>query len=238
MNIALIMGRAGSKSIHGKNICQVLGRPLASYPMHAALQSKKIDRVLVTSDCPDIQAIATEMGVERIERPPELSRDDSQMVDGILHALDFIGPDIDYLVTMHCNCATHRPGLIDECIAQLDKHPEADACVSGVIDKAVHPFRTRRISPEGMLETWSEIPINTSSNRQSLDPCVILDGAARAIRVASCFPVHGSPPFPYLGETIRVVENPGGRDIHDTDDILLTEQYLLRHGWSQNREDD
>ncbi len=232
MNIALLMGRGGSKSIPGKNVCQVLGRPLAAYPIQAAQQAEHIDRVMVTTDCPDIKAIAAEMGVEIIARPPALSCDDSQMVDGILHALDVIGPNIDYLVTMHCNCATHRPGLIDECIAELDKHPEADACVSGVIDKAVHPFRTRRLNPEGMLEPWLDIPVITSSNRQSLDPCIILDGAARAIRVSSCFPVHGDPPFPYLGRRVRMVENKGGRDIHDIDDIYLSEQYLLRHGWS------
>lgn len=236
MNIALLMGRGGSKSIPGKNICQVLGRPLVSYPIHAAQQAEKIDKVMVTTDCPDIHTIAAEMGVKIIERPAQLSRDNSQMVDGILHALDFIGPGIEYLVTMHCNCATHRPGLIDECITELEKYPEADACVSGVIDKAVHPFRTRRLTPGGMLEPWLEIPANTSSNRQSLDPCVILDGAARAMRVSSCFPVHGAPPFPYLGRSIRVIDNEGGHDIHDADDIYLSEQYLLRHGWSSNED--
>ncbi len=114
MNIALLMGRGGSKSIVGKNICKILGRPLVSYPIHAAQSAKKIDRVMVTTDCPDIQTIATEMGVEVIERPPELSLDDSQMVDGILHALDYIKDEVDYLVTMHCNCATHRNNLIDD----------------------------------------------------------------------------------------------------------------------------
>jgi len=237
MNIALLMGRSGSKSISGKNICQVLGRPLVSYPILAAQQAEKIDRVMVTTDCLEIQAVARDMGVEIIERPPELSRDDSQMVDGILHALDFIGSDIKYLVTMHCNCATHRPGLIDECINELDQHPEADSCVSGVIDKAVHPFRTRRLTSDGLVP-WSEIPANTSSNRQTMDSCVVLDGAARAMRVSSCFPVHGFPPFPYLGKKTLMAENKGGRDVHDEADIYLTEQFLLQHGWSNIRAND
>jgi len=236
MNVALLMGRGGSKSIIKKNVYPVLGRPLVSYPMTAALKAKKIDRVMVSTDCPDIMGVAKEMGVEIIERPPELSRDDSEQADGISHALSVIGPDVEYLVEMHCNCATHYPGLIDDCITELENHPEADSCVSTVTNKAVHPFRTRRRTPDNYLEPWMDIPENTSSNRQSLEPCVELDGAARAMRVSSCFPINGIQPFPYLGKKVRTVENEGGFDIHDEDDFILAEQYLRRHGWTEASE--
>jgi N-acylneuraminate cytidylyltransferase len=236
MNVALLMGRGGSKSIVNMNVRQTLGRPLVSYPMWAALKAEKIDRVMVTTDCPLIQAVARENGVEVIERPPELSRDDSQMVDGVTHALEVIGEEVEFLVTMHCNCATHGAGLIDACISRLEENPDADACVSGVIDKSVHPFRTRRLTQEGRLEPWFEIPPGTSSNRQALEPCVILDGAARAIRVANCLPPHGNPPFSYLGKNILMVENPGGLDVHDEDDLLHTERFLRDLGWTESAE--
>jgi len=233
---ALLMGRGGSKSIPKKNVHPVMGRPLVFYPMHAALSAERIDRVFVTTDCPDIQSVARENGVGVIARPPELSRDDSQMVDGILHALEVMGDEFDYLVTMHCNCATHHPGLIDKCLIQLDESPDADACVSGVIDKAVHPFRTRRLTSDGLLEPWIEIPPGTSSNRQALDPCVILDGAARAMRIDACFPPCGDPPFSYLGRNILMVENPGGMDVHDEWDFIETERFLRSVGWTETME--
>lgn len=220
------MGRAGSQSIPKKNVIPIHGRPLVEWPMRAALEAVKIDRVYVTTDCPDIQAVAHRNGVEVIERPPELSHATAQMLDGILHALEVIGEPVEYLVTMHANCATHRPGLIDTCIERLEADPGADACVSGTIDKQVHPFRTRRLTPDGQLEPWLEIPPDTSSNRQSLEPCVILDGAARAMRVSACFPPHGDPPFPYLGKRILLEENPGGHDVHDETDLIRTEQFL------------
>ncbi|MCK5923744.1 MAG: hypothetical protein KAG66_22610, partial [Methylococcales bacterium] len=106
-----------------------------------------------------------------------------------------------------------------------------------VVDKSIHPFRTRRLGDDG-LEPWAEIPSNVSSNRQSMDPCVILDGAARAIRVSSCFPVHGFPPFPYLGKKVLFVENEGGRDVHNEDDIYLSEQFLLKQGWTPENTGD
>lgn len=232
MNVALIMGRGGSKSIPGKNVMPVLGRPLVIYPLLAALHARRIDQVVVTSDCPGIQRVATELKVRFIRRPDDISHDTAQMVDGILHALQEIGGTVEHLVTLHANCATHAAGLIDRCIARLEADPSADSCVSGVIDRSVHPYRTRKLTADGWLEPWNEVPANTSSNRQALDPCVILDGAARAMRVNSCIPANGSAPFPYLGRKILLEENPGGRDVHDEDDILLTERYLLRQGWT------
>lgn len=235
MNVALVMGRGGSKSVPGKNVAPILGRPLAMYPLLAALNATRIDRVLVTTDCPLIQRVAQDIGVEVIDRPAELSRDNSQMVDGILHALSVLGDGVEFLVTMHANCPTHPPGLIDACLTRLEQDPKADAGVSGVVDRSVHPFRTRRLSPDGHLEPWFEIPAGVSSNRQSLEPCVILDGAARAMRVANCFPPDGQAPFPYLGRRILLEENQDGFDVHDEEDLLRAERYLVREGWTESQ---
>jgi len=49
-NIALIPLRGGSKGIPGKNLKELNGKPLCSYAINAALNSKKIDEVWVSSD--------------------------------------------------------------------------------------------------------------------------------------------------------------------------------------------
>lgn len=49
-NIALIPLRGGSKGISGKNLKELNGKPLCSYAINAALNSKKIDEVWVSSD--------------------------------------------------------------------------------------------------------------------------------------------------------------------------------------------
>jgi len=234
MNVALLMGRGGSKSIIGKNVWPIMGRPLTAYPMLAAKNAAKIDRVMVTTDCPEIQRVAREYGVEVIERPESISGDQAEMADGILHALEVIGEPVEYLVTMHCNSAIHREGLLDACISRLEADPEADSCVSGVIEKSVHPIRTRKLTAEGKLEPWLPIPAGTSANRQKLDPCICLDGAARVMRVAACFPLIGDPPYPYLGQKVLFEDNPGGRDVHDQDDIILIQRQLREMGWSDD----
>lgn len=226
MNIALLTGRGGSQSIKNKNIYPILGKPLMVYPILAAKRARKLDRIYITTDSPEMQAIAREHGVSVIDRPAEISQPDSEMTDAIVHALDQIPEPVDILVTMHCNCGTHREGLIDDCIQALEDNPEADSCVSGVIDNSHHPFRVKKVLPDGYLETWLDVPRSTSNNRQQLTPSFVLDGACRAIRVDRCFPAEGQPPFPYLGNKILHMENEGCCDVHSMQDIVYTEYYL------------
>ena len=45
--VALIPARGGSKGIKNKNIIDLCGKPLISYTIQAALESKYIDKVIV-----------------------------------------------------------------------------------------------------------------------------------------------------------------------------------------------
>ena len=230
MNVVLLTGRGGSKSVPGKNVYPVLGRPLAFYPMAAAASARKVDRICVSTDSPEIARVARTFGIEVIDRPPELAQDDSELVDTITHAMGVIGGDLRYLVTMHCNCAVHREGIVDDCITLMDEHPEADSCVTGFIDQSIHPYRTKRVDAGGYLHPWLEIPEGTSTNRQALAPCFVLDGAVRVLRVDRCFPPRGQRPFTYLGRRILHVRNARGGDVHSLDDIAEAEQALRRAG--------
>ena len=54
MILAVIPARGGSKGIPGKNIKDLYGQPLISYTIQAALDCKKIDRVVVSTDSEEI----------------------------------------------------------------------------------------------------------------------------------------------------------------------------------------
>lgn len=234
-NIVLLTGRGGSKSVKGKNVYPVLGRPLVFYAMYAAKQAELVDDVFVSTDCEDIKQIAKEMGINVVDRPKELSLDSSELVDAIDHAVAYIGEEINFLITMHCNCGVHRPVLVDEAITRLSGNPEADSCVSGHIDRSVHPYRTKKVAADGTLSTWLDMPGNTSTNRQNLEPCFVLDGAVRVMRYSNCFPPSGQPPFSYLGNKILYIENTSGGDVHSVEDIVLTEYLLKEMGWKELR---
>ncbi len=74
--ICLIPARGGSKRIPKKNILPLNGIPLVSYTIRAARSSSCFDRIVVSSDDPDVGRVAKEEGVEWDERPPRMSGDE------------------------------------------------------------------------------------------------------------------------------------------------------------------
>lgn len=231
MNVALVMGRRGSVGVPGKNTRDIGGHPLVWYPMVAALDAELIDRVYVTTDCPRIKEVALSLGVSIIDRPPELAHSQAEMSDAIVHAAkaieDWLSTPIDIMASMHANCGTHRPWLIDDCITRLQQDARLDSCVSARYVTDQHPYRVKRVTEDGMLHTWVDMPEDISNNRQAIrEPAVVLDGACRAFRVARCLPPNGQPPFRYLGNVIGWEENPDGLDVHNEADLVLTERYV------------
>lgn len=82
--IALVPVRGGSKGLPGKNLRELAGHALWQ---HAVLQGQAagVDRVVVTTDIPE--ALTAMPGVEILQRPPELARDDTPMAPVVQHAL-------------------------------------------------------------------------------------------------------------------------------------------------------
>ena len=88
--IAIIPARGGSKGLPRKNIRLLSGKPLIAYSIEVALQSKYIDKVVVSTDDEEIAGISKDYGAEvPFLRPKELSMDDSPTIDTILHVIDW-----------------------------------------------------------------------------------------------------------------------------------------------------
>jgi YrbI family 3-deoxy-D-manno-octulosonate 8-phosphate phosphatase len=86
--VAIIPARGGSKGIPRKNISVVAGKPLVAYTIEHAKATPAIDRVVVSTDTPDIAAVATRYGAEVVWRPAEISGDGASSESAMLHALD------------------------------------------------------------------------------------------------------------------------------------------------------
>lgn len=61
-NICVIPARGGSKRIPRKNVKDFCGRPIISYSIHAALNSRLFEEVMVSTDDENIASIAKEFG--------------------------------------------------------------------------------------------------------------------------------------------------------------------------------
>jgi len=86
MNVlAVILARADSKGVSGKNFRQLLGKLVICYTIESARTAEEVDRVAVTTDELRFKPICTGYGVDMVERPPELAQDTSRISDAARH---------------------------------------------------------------------------------------------------------------------------------------------------------
>ncbi len=67
MNIAFIPVRCGSKSIPFKNIKNFCGKPLVYWNLLALENSKKVDKVVVATDCEEIKKVVKNFNFRKVE---------------------------------------------------------------------------------------------------------------------------------------------------------------------------
>ncbi|MDX1912528.1 MAG: acylneuraminate cytidylyltransferase family protein [Saprospiraceae bacterium] len=138
--LGVIPARGGSKGIPLKNIRLLGGKPLLLYTLEAAFASR-LDRVIVSTDHPDIAQVAHEAGAEVLIRPAELSDDHSPTLPVLQHALRYAGSDYQAVVTLQPTSPFRTAEHINTALVMFNQHPEADALVSVVaLPHQFHPM--------------------------------------------------------------------------------------------------
>ena len=122
MICSIIPARGGSKSIYKKNISLLKGKPLIHYTIEAALKSKKINKILVSTDDSEIAKSIKKFNVDIIKRPKSLSKDTTKMLPVIQHAINKMDLDKSYekLILLQPTSPLRKAKHIDEAITMLD----------------------------------------------------------------------------------------------------------------------
>jgi CMP-N-acetylneuraminic acid synthetase len=129
--LSLIPARSGSKSIKNKNIIPYKGKPLIYHTIKAAIKSRYINRVLVSTDSKKYQKIALKFGAEApFLRPQNISRHNSHDKDLVIHALNFFLkknylPDL--IVFLRPTTPNRNPRVIDNAIKYFYKNIKFDS---------------------------------------------------------------------------------------------------------------
>ena len=126
--LAIIPARGGSKRLPCKNILGLNGKPLIAYSIESGLNSKYIDKVVVSSDDDEILTISKRYGAVTINRPNELASDTATTFDAIKHAVDNY-EKYDYIVLLQPTSPLRDGDHIDKAIELLESK-NADAVVS------------------------------------------------------------------------------------------------------------
>ena len=118
--LAVIPARGGSKRLPGKNTRLLGGAPLLAHSIKFALKASQVDRVVVSTDCPEIAQIAREHGAEVIIRPDALATDTAKTGPTIRHVLETLHTTEYFprgVITLQPTNPLRPPQLIEDAIA-------------------------------------------------------------------------------------------------------------------------
>jgi len=88
--LGTICARGGSKGVKNKNIREIDGKPLIYYTIEIMKKWGKANRIIVSTDSPEIVEIVNKYGAETpFLRPAELASDNAPKIPVIKHALKF-----------------------------------------------------------------------------------------------------------------------------------------------------
>lgn len=153
---AIIPARGGSKSVPKKNIKLLGGFPLLAYSIAAAKLSSKIDRVIVSTDSPEIAEIARNYEAEvPFLRPAELAQDLSTDFDVLYHAASWLkkekGLPLDLLIYLRPTTPLRDPVFIDQAIDRLGSVPKATSLRS-LHELPEPPQKMVKLTKTGLIE--------------------------------------------------------------------------------------
>ncbi len=152
--ICIIPARGGSKRLSRKNITPVLGKPMISYALSAAFDSRYIGKnvTYVSTEDTEIAEISASLGATVVDRPASLAEDTVWTQEVVEHAVKVIeektGDYFDIIVRVQANSPQVTSTKIDECIEKLinnglwevftvDQHGIEDAAVHVMLRRCV-----------------------------------------------------------------------------------------------------
>ncbi|MBD3426562.1 MAG: cytidylyltransferase [Candidatus Omnitrophica bacterium] len=241
MIAAFIMGRKKSKGFPGKNLTEVLGKPLAFYPMSAAKRCQQIDRVFLSTDDEGLMQLGRQNGVEIIVRPPELCTDGALGEDVYVHAYEHVkqryeNEPLELVVLLMCNAATVTPSVISEGISVLRENPEYDSAVTVSRYNMWSPLRARRIDEKGLLKPFVPFevfgdPGSLNCDRDSQGDVWFADMGVSVIRpkCLDCLE-KGLLPQKWMGKNIYPLKQWGGLDVDYEWQMPQVEYWLKKQG--------
>ena len=219
--------RGGSKGLPRKNIRLIYNKPLIYWTIKAALGSKYIDNVVVSTDDKEIADLSKQFGAEvPFIRPPELALDHSLRNEVISHALEQL-PGFDFVILLQPTSPLRTNTHIDEAF-ELFLRSKAKSCVS-VVEQHPTPEWIFSMNSNDRLERIKES--TKSTNRQALPKYYSLDGSIYITSVQNFFDSSSIDPFTDDDVVPYIMPKKYSVDIDDEEDFQLVELKL-----SQNKQ--
>lgn len=180
--LALVPARRGSKGLPLKNVRPLGGKPLLAWPIAAAKASRYVDKVIISTDCPEFAEVAAAAGAEvPFLRPAELASDTATSLSFVLHAIDQLalaGDRYDYIALLEPTSPLTESSDIDAALETLaGRRTDADSIVGVTPLIDAHPAFAVRLGNNDLLRPYAATSFATLPRRQDIEPVYRLDGS-------------------------------------------------------------
>lgn len=230
---AIIGARGGSKTIPKKNILDIGGYPLIAFSIAAGKMTPEVERVIVSTDSPEIAEVAKKFGADApFLRPKEFATDTSIDRDFLVHALEWLLENEDsipeYLLLLRPTSPLRDPQKISEAIAHIKKFPEATSL------RSAHKID---LTPQKMyglegdyftgLFPHDKRPEYHGLPRQAFPPTYKPDGYLDVLKSEFILNNAGAT----HGDKIIAFITPNTGDIDSMNDLKYVQKIIDEHDW-------
>lgn len=222
---AIIPARSGSKGVKDKNIKKLLGHSLLEWSINAAMRSRLIDRVFISTDSSEYAKHAVECGAEApFLRPPNISGDLASDSDFVIHAIkEFRKMNLypEYLVHIRPTTPIRDPEVIDKAISTFTTTKDFNSLRS-VHKMSESSYKTLEIN-DGVLTPltlFGDAEVDTNAPRQSFPDTFQANGYVDVLStrfISKNGTIHGQKTLPFVTSTAFEV---------DTNDDFVYLEYL------------
>jgi CMP-N,N'-diacetyllegionaminic acid synthase len=225
--LALIPARSGSKGIVNKNIQDLNGFPMVAYTFYAAINSKLINSVHLSSNDKDVIKIAKKYNIEvPFVRPESLSSDKSTTLDVVLHFLNWFKKENKFLpknfILLQPTSPLRDSDDIDNAINKFEKNKTLS--LFSACEVSQHPFEMFHIDSNNSLEFFyqkaNSVKIKT---RQHYRNVYFEDGA---IYICNTKWFLKNKVFYNNSSSVTILNKKHSIDIDTFEDLTLARTYL------------
>lgn len=182
--LAVVPARGGSSGLPDKNIRPFAGLPLIAHSLRCAAMTPAITRTVVSTDSPEIAALARAHGADvPFLRPAPLAQSDTPMWPVLRHALAEVekaeGAPYDFLVLLDPTSPTRTPEELARALELLSADRGAVGIVS-VSAPAYSPIWHTVVEKNGAMADF--LDGNLYSRRQDVPRVLVINGLLYAWR--------------------------------------------------------
>lgn len=217
---AFIFARGGSKGLPGKNIKKLGGIPLLAHSILLARKLDKVKEVFVSTDCPEIAAIAVKYNAKVIHRPDTLATDTASEWKAWQHAvksLHLTGHQFDVFLSLPTTSPLRAVEDIEQCLQALDEKTDVVVTVTPAARSPYFNMVTRD------HEGFSQIVMGAGEARRRQDAPTVFDMTTVAYVARPSFILEQTGLFAGRVKSV-IVPRERAIDIDDALDFRIAEE--------------